>query len=301
MKRLISYLALICGVFFLSTSAIFVKVAEAPSAITAFYRLFFALLILIPAVVLSPGRRAELKALPVKRWVMSIASGVLLGIHYILWFESLRFTSVASSTVLVTLQPLFTILFSFVVLRQKQTRLGLLGCAIALAGSFLIGWGDFQVGREAFFGDLLALLAAALISLYFFIGQFVRKDTSATVYSVLGYGGSVLFLLVYALVRGESFFGYSGATWGAFLGLAFVSTILGQFVFNLLLKWLPATSISMSILGEPVGTCILAYFFLQERIGLRQGLGMAIILGGLAVYFLAGPLEKRKKRVQNGI
>ena len=149
MKHLLSYAALILGVFFLSTSAIFVKVAEAPSAITAFYRLFFALLILIPALVCSPQRRQELRALPVKRWIMSLASGVLLGIHYILWFESLRYTSVASSTVLVTLQPLFTILFSFVVLHQKQTKIGMIGCAIALAGSFLIGWGDFQVGREA--------------------------------------------------------------------------------------------------------------------------------------------------------
>ena len=285
-----------CGVLALSTSGIFVKLAEAPSAITAFYRLLFALLILIPFVLLSRERRSELLTLPMKNRMLSVLSGVLLAIHYILWFESLRYTSLASSTVLVTLQPVFTILFSFLFLRERQTKIGMAGCLVALAGSFIIGYGDFQTGPEALMGDLMALLAAALISMYFFIGQQLRKDTSATVYSVLGYSGSVVFLAAYALLRQEPFFGYELPVWQCFLGLGLVSTVLGQFVFNLLLKWLPATTISMSILGEPVGTCILGYFILQETIGFRQGLGMLVILGGLVVYFLAEPLGRMLHR-----
>ena len=298
MKKLISYGGLLCGVLALSTSGIFVKLAEAPSAITAFYRLLFALLILIPFVLLSRERRAELLTLPLKNRVLSVLSGVLLAIHYILWFESLRHTSLASSTVLVTLQPVFTILFSFLFLRERQTKIGMTGCLVALVGSFIIGYGDFRTGTEALMGDLMALLAAALISMYFFIGQQLRKDTSATVYSVLGYSGSVVFLAVYALLRQEPFFGYELPVWQCFLGLGLVSTVLGQFVFNLLLKWLPATTISMSILGEPVGTCILGYFILQETIGFRQGLGMLVILGGLRVYFLAEPLGRMFHRKQ---
>lgn len=295
MKSLISYGALVFGVFALSTSAIFVKLANAPAAITALYRLLFTLLLLLPVALLNRDRRNEFRALNRKQWGLSIASGILLAIHYILWFESLNYTSVASSTVIVTLQPLFSILLGFFFLKERQNKVSLVGCVVAILGSCVIGYGDFQTGAQALLGDLLALLAAAFISIYFFIGQLIRKDTSASVYSVLGYSGSVIFLALYALCKHDAFFAYSGTTWKCFFGLALVSTVLGQFVFNLLLKWVPATTISMSILGEPVGTCILAFFILQETIGLQQGVGMVVILCGLTLYFLSAPIEKRLK------
>ncbi len=295
MKSFTSYAALIFGVFALSTSAIFVKLANAPSAITAFYRLLFTLLLLLPVVLLNRDRRNEFRALHKKQWLLSIASGVLLAIHYILWFESLNYTSVASSTVIVTLQPLFAILLGFCFLKERQNKVALVGCFVAILGSCIIGYGDFQSGAQALLGDLLALLAAAFISIYFFIGQLMRKTTSASVYSVLGYSGSVIFLAIYALLKQDSFFAYSATTWKCFFGLALVATVFGQFVFNLLLKWLPATTISMSILGEPVGTCILAFFILHETIGLQQGVGMVVILCGLTLYFLSAPIEKRLK------
>ena len=291
MKNIFAYILLGLGVLAVSTSAIFVKLAGAPSAITAFYRLFLTTVVLLPVVLLNKTMHRELKQLPAKQWKLSVIAGFLLGVHYILWFESLNYTSVASSTVLVTLQPLFTILYAFLFFHERQTKLGLAGCIIALTGSFLIGYGDFQLGYEAFTGDLMAVLAAAVISFYFFIGQSVRKTTSATVYSLLGFGSSSVFLALYAILKGQDFTGYSSKTWASFIGIAMIATVFGQFVLNLLLKWLPATSISMSILGEPVGTCILAWFILNERITLRQSAGMMIILTGLAIYFMASPIE----------
>ena len=301
MRKTFSYIVLTFGVLALSTSAIFVKESDAPSSVTAFYRLFFTTLVLLPCVVFSSERRSELKKLSIRQYILSISAGILLGIHYILWFESLNYTSVASSTVLVTLQPLFTILDSFLFLRERQSRLGMLGCGIALAGSFFIGYGDFQTGMNTLIGDFMAIVAAAIISLYFFIGQSVRQNTSATVYSVVCFGSSSLFLASYTLIKHHPFVGYDTGTWISLIGIALISTVLGQFVFNLLLKWLPATSISMSILGEPVGTCILAWFILGERITLRQGAGMLLILSGLAVYFLSAVLESALQRKKNCI
>ena len=293
MKNIFAYLTLIFGVFAVSTSAIFVRLADAPSAITAFYRLFLTTLMLLPVVLLGKQQRQELKQLSAKKLGLCAAAGILLGIHYILWFESLSYTSVASSTVLVTLQPLFSITFGFLFLKEHQHRLGLIGCAIALTGSFIIGYGDFQLNPSAFIGDVMAVLAAAVVSMYLFIGQIVRKDTSATVYSVLAFGSSSLFLAIYALIMHQPFTGYSSKTWASFIGIAIIATIMGQFIFNLLLKWVSATSISMGILGEPIGACILAWFILNEAITLRQGIGMCIILCGLTLYFLAAPIEKR--------
>ena len=285
-SNIVLYLSLIFGVFSLSTSAIFVRLANAPSAITAFFRLFFAALFLLPFLLARRENRRQLQSLSKRQWMLGILSGLLLSAHYMLWFESLKYTSVASSTVIVTLQPLFSITIGCLFLKERYHKRAITGCFIAIIGCFLIGWGDFQISPQALFGDFLAFLAAGVISIYFFIGQAVRKDLSAVPYSVISYSSSSVFLALYALMLHNSFMGYSRSAWGAFLGLTLISTICGQFIFNWLLKWLPATVISMSILGETIGTCILAYFILNEMISVQQGLGIGVIFLGLAMFFL---------------
>ena len=280
-----SYLALALGVIALSTSAIFVKLANAPSSITAFYRLLFTALALTPFLLLDKNNRAQLRSLDLRRMGLIALSGLLLAIHYVMWFESLRYTSVSSSTVLVALQPLFSLLFGLLFLGERPRKSAVAGCFIAIFGSAIIGWGDFQLSAQALLGDVLALSAAGVISLYFLIGQVVRRELGAIAYSVPGYFSSAAFLLLYALLCGDSLTGYTGATWGSFLGMALLSTICGQFIFNLLLKDISATAVTMGILGEPIGTCILAYFILQERIAAQQLLGILVILAGLSVYF----------------
>jgi len=274
------------GVFALSASAIFVKLAEAPSSVIAFYRLLLAALVLLPFFLFSRSCRQEAASIGKKQWVRILAAGLCLALHYVLWFESLRFTSTASSTVLVCLQPLFSLILERVVLKKRVRPLALAGCAVALCGSFIIGFGDFQISGLSLLGDVLALVAAAVISLYFFVGQAVRQEISTATYSVLGYFTSAAALLVYTLLLGESFVGYSGRTWGSFLGLAVICTIGGQFVFNLLLKKVPASAVTMSILGEPIGTCILAYLILHETIGAQQLVGIVVIFVGLAMFFV---------------
>lgn len=283
---LISYITLFFGVFALSTSAIFVKLADAPATITAFYRMFFATVILLPFLLVNKKNRNELRLLSKNQWGLGLLSGVFLAVHYILWFESLNYTSVASSTVIVTLQPLFSMAGGFFLFKERFSKGAIMGCLVAIAGSIVIGWQDFQISGQALFGDILAFIAAGVITSYFFIGQHVRKNLSLVPYSVIGYGSSTLFLGVFAISQQTPFFNYSMQTWWSFIGLAFVATILGQTIFNWLLKWLSTSIISMSILGETIGTCILAYFILDEVISLQQGIGIALILIGLALFLL---------------
>ncbi len=280
------YLTLFFGVFCLSSSAIFVKLADAPSSITAFYRLLFTALMLLPALLFSRDNREAMKAITKKQAMQILAAGFLLAVHYVLWFESLRFTSVASSTVLVTLQPLFSIVWGYFFFNERYSRTALMGCAIAIGGAMIIGWGDFRVSGLALLGDILAFAAAGVISGYFLIGQKVRSELPVVPYSIAGFLSSAFFLALYSAVNGYSFTGYSQSTWMAFLGIAFLATICGQFLFNVLLKWLPATFITMSILGESVGTCILAWFILHEVLSLRQLVGIVVILGGLLIFFM---------------
>ena len=278
------YLTLFLGVFALSTSAIFVKLAGAPSSITAFYRLFFALLFLLPLLLLDKASWQDLRSLSRRQWQTGLLSGLFLAIHYILWFESLNYTSVASSTVIVTLQPLFSFVGSYFLFKERFNTGAIISSIVALIGSFIIAWGDFQISMQALYGDLLAFIAAGFITAYFFIGQHMRQKLAVVPYSILGYAASAFFLAVYALSQQLSFIDYSQSTWTAFLGIAFISTILGQMLLNWLLKWLSTSVISMSILGETIGTCILAYFILGEIITLRQGIGIIVTLFGLGLF-----------------
>ena len=278
------YLTLFLGVFALSTSAIFVKLAGAPSSITAFYRLFFALLFLLPLLLLDKAYWQDLRSLSRRQWQTGLLSGLFLAIHYILWFESLNYTSVASSTVIVTLQPLFSFVGSYFLFKERFSTGAIISSIVALIGSFIIAWGDFQISMQALYGDLLAFIAAGFITAYFFIGQHMRQKLAVVPYSILGYAASTFFLAVYALSQQLFFIDYSQSTWTGFLGIAFISTILGQMLLNWLLKWLSTSVISMSILGETIGTCILAYFILGEIITLRQGIGIIVTLFGLGLF-----------------
>ena len=285
-SNLKTYLILFGGVFALSTSAIFVKISAAPSTVTAFYRLFIAGAVLLPAFLCSKTSRTEFRTLTKHQWTQILSAGLFLALHYVLWFESLHFTSIASSTVLVCLQPLFSLALERFVSKKKIRFSALIGCFIALCGSVIIGAGDFQISGKALFGDIIAFVAAGVISLYFFVGENVRKDVSAVTYSTMSYLTSAIILLVYIFILKDPLTGFPASTWQAFFGLALISSIGGQFVFNLLLKKVPASAVTMSILGEPIGTCFLAWLILQEKIAPQQFVGIIIIMAGMAVFFL---------------
>lgn len=280
-----TYLILFGGVLALSTSAIFAKVAEAPSGVLAFWRLFLAALVLAPFFFGSRTARTEARKLSGWQWRQILLAGAFLALHYVLWFESLRFTSVASSTVIVCLQPLFALALEHFLDGRALRPSALAGCAIALAGCVVISAGDLAFSGRAFFGDVLAFVAAGVIAAYFYVGGKIRQTVSAVTYSTLGYFASAVFLGVYTLLAGMAFTGYPARTWWAFIGIALISTIGGQFVFNLLLKRVPASAVTMSILGEPVGTILLAWLFLGEGLTPGQGVGIFVIMAGMVVFF----------------
>lgn len=277
--------ALLAGVFMLSSSAIFGRLSAAPPSVTAFYRLLFAVCALVPALLCSREGRAQLARAERKRLCAGALAGVFLAVHYIMWFESIHLTTVSSSTTLASLQPLFSMLLGMIFLRERLTARSAVGGAIAIAGAVVVGLGDFRASGAALWGDALAFVSAAVISVYFFLGQICRRTMAALPYSVLSYSSSVVFLAAYSALTGARFSGYDALTWKCFLGLAFVSTIGGQMVFNVLLRWITATEVTVGILAEPVGVCVMAWFFLGESPTPQLLSGIALILGGLWLFF----------------
>jgi drug/metabolite transporter (DMT)-like permease len=278
--------ALFIGVIGISTSAIFVRLADdAPAGIIAFYRLLFAVIIMAPFVFYS--YRDELKSISRKHWLLSAIAGVFLALHFILWFESLNHTSVASSVVFVSVQPFFAFLGTYFLFQERFSYGAIISMIIALFGSIIIGWGDFQLGEAAFFGDILAILGAVAITGYFLIGQSARKKLSLIPYTFIVYGVASITLFIYNVGLQHSFIGYSSTSWWSFLALAIIPTFFGHSIFNWSLRWLSTATVSMAGLLEPVGATILAYFILDETVTWSQFLGGTIVIFGLYLFIVS--------------
>ncbi|MEF2096433.1 DMT family transporter [Bacillus sp. CFBP9009] len=282
MPKVNPYVALAIGVASVSFSAILVKLATAPSGVIAFYRLLFTVLLMLPVFLMK--YRHELKFIEKKDWLYSIAAGVFLAFHFILWFESLNYTSVASSTVLVTLQPLFAFAGAYLFFKERFSMKAILSGIIAIAGSLVISWGDLRISGMALWGDILSLIACALVTGYLLFGQNVRKRISSITYTFVVYAISAAALFFYVIFKGEALAPYPASDWVYFVLLAIFPTLLGHSLFNWSLKWLSTSTLSMGILLEPVGATILAYFILDEPILWTQVLGGTIILGGLMMF-----------------
>ncbi len=278
------YLVLIIGVIAISISAILVKVATAPAGVIAFYRLLFSMLLMSPLFMFK--YRKELKLVTKRDWGLSVASGVFLAFHFILWFESLNYTSVASSTVLVTLQPIFAFIGTYLFFKERLSFKAICSGMIAVGGSIIISYGDFKISGSALFGDILALAACALVTFYLLFGQSVRKRISLITYTFIVYAISTLVLFGYLLVTKESFYPYPKSDWWYFLLLAIVPTLLGHTLLNWVVKWVSTSMISVAILFEPVGATILAFYIIGENVNLSQLIGGSVVLLGIGLFVL---------------
>lgn len=287
------YIAVVIGVISVSTAAVLVKLADgAPASIIANYRLLFAVIIMAPYIFVK--HRKEFRLIHKKDWILSTLAGVFLAFHFILWFESLNYTSVASSVVLVTMQPIFAFLGTYLLFQERFSPGALISMVIALLGSVIISWGDFRISGMALFGDFLALMGAVMVTAYFLMGQQLRKRLSLLTYTFVVYSISSLTLIIYNLILQNEFFGYPTNHWFIFLGLAVIPTFFGHSLFNWALKWLSTSTISMGIVFEPIGASILAFFILGEVVTWSQFLGGTIVIFGLFLFIMS---TARKSKV----
>ncbi|WP_433595345.1 DMT family transporter [Lysinibacillus xylanilyticus] len=276
------YIPIFIGVISVSLSAIFVKLANAEAGVIAFYRMLFSVLIMAPLFFWKYTK--EIKELRIRDWLFSSVAGIFLAFHFILWFESLNHTSVASSTVLVTLQPLFAFVGTYFFFKENITLKTIFAGVIAIVGSILISWGDFKLSGTAFYGDMLALVACALVTAYFLFGQDVRKRLSLVTYTMVVYAVSTITLFIYVLIKGESFGPYPTMDWIWFILLAIVPNLLGHTLFNWSIKYVSTNVVSIAILFEPVGAAILALLIFKEYLIATQIIGGFIVIVGILLF-----------------
>ncbi len=292
------FLALSFGILATSTASIFIRYAQssAPSLVIAACRLLIAALILSPLAVTR--QRAELKTLARPDLWLALLSGFFLALHFATWISSLEYTSVASSVVLVSTTPLWVALLAPVAIKEPLSRPVFIGMLLALVGGVIVSLSDacaWQSGRlacpplaefvrgRAFLGDLLALAGAFMAAGYLLIGRSLRARVSMMSYVFVVYGMAALVLAVIMLAAGQSPFGYPPLTYLWFLLLALVPQLLGHSTYNWALGYLSAAYVSIALLGEPVGSTVLAYFLLNETPTVLKIFGAILILVGIYV------------------
>lgn len=275
---------LLLGVLGISISAILVRYSQAPSVITAVYRLGWTVLLLLPVVLFK--FRKELLQVRGRDVLMCTLSGICLALHFLTWFESLKWTGVAVSTVLVSTEVIFCALGFALFLKGKIPRLGVAAIALAFLGSVVLALSDGGGGngRSALYGDLLSLAGAVFVALYTLIGRVERDHMSTTVYTFFTYLSSFLTLLLLDLITGTPVVGYPPREWVIGLLLAVVCTLLGHSLFSWSLKYLSPSYVSAAKLCEPVFATVLAVPLFGELPGPVQAAGGILVLAGVLLY-----------------
>jgi drug/metabolite transporter (DMT)-like permease len=287
--------ALVAAVLAVSWAGPLVRFTDAPALVVAAWRLLFSTAFIALVLVLRGPALARPRFEP-RVIVLALAAGVLLAGHFWSWIASVSLTTVSSSVVLVSTQPLFVALLSAAFLGERPRRAEWVGIGLAIAGAAVIGWGDFGRGRDALIGDALAILGAILVSGYYVIGRNLRQGIELWWYIGMVYGAAALVLAAAALVQpGTTLTGYASTDWLVFLALAAGPMMIGHTGVNYALRYVPAYVVNLAILGEPVGATIIAWALpaIREVPGPELLAGAALIMTGIAVATLSGRRQRR--------
>jgi drug/metabolite transporter (DMT)-like permease len=294
-------LVLVGGVFAISTAAIFIRLAISSAGVRgvgfslflAASRLAIASLLLLPAwrnlrhTQLSPGALRY-----------AGAAGVCLAVHFATWITSLSFTSIAASTTLVTTNPVWVALLSWLWFKEKPTKLTILGIAVAFAGGVLIALGDtgaVSAGTNPPLGNFLALAGAWMISLYLLLGREAqRRGLGIGSYVVVAYSAGALVLLPLPLIVGSNYVGYPVAVYLYILLMAVASQLVGHTTLNWAVRWISPTFVTLAILFEPISSSFLGFLIFNEVPGLLVLVGAVVVLSGVAIAIF-GAREKSNK------
>jgi len=275
------YVTLVLAVLLVSVGAILVRLAAAPPLAVSFYRMAIATLILGP-FAWGDARRSWPALAPRPRLLL-VAAGVALALHFATWIASLSHTSVAASVLLVNTAPLFAIVMSRVFLHEKPPLAVQVAIPIAMAGAAVIALGERASSPASLFGNLLAVAGALTLATYQVIGRGLRDTLPLNAYMLAVWGTATFTLAGLTAAFGTRFGHYPVRTWLLFTALAVVPTLGGHGLANRALRSLPAPTVGLFLLGEPVIASLLAFALFGETPGPTTLAGGAVVLVALGL------------------
>lgn len=276
--------AVAVAVVAVSTSAILVRYSTAPALIKGFYRVLFTTLLLAPLTVGRHG--GAIRDLSWRDGLAAAATGIALAVHFASWFESLEWTSVAASVTLVQTQPVFVAIGAALFLDEYVDRRTVVGIGVAVCGIVVMTASDAAgaaAGPRPLYGNLLAVLGAVTAATYFLAGRSLRQRIDLIPYVTVVYAVCAVVLLAVSVARGLPLVDYPPREWLLFFGMAIGPGVLGHTLINWALAHVESSVVSVSLLGEPVGSTVLALVLLGEVPAWVTVGGGAVVLAGIYV------------------
>jgi drug/metabolite transporter (DMT)-like permease len=280
-------LVLLLALIGISASGPLVRSSHADPLAIAVWRLGLSLIVVAVALAIT-GSWRELRRLSMRDVAIAAGAGVMLALHFWSWNASVHMTSVSSSVVLVNMHPPVVALLSAVWLGEKPGRRQWIGITVAMLGAIVVARGDANSTatidhRHALLGDMLALVGAVTVAVYFVSGRRLRVTLSLWPYVALVYGAAFVTLTSISLARGVPLVGYPPRELAIFAGLAAGPMLLGHTGMNYALRFFPAYVVNLTVLGEPIGATLLAMLipWIREMPSNSTLIGGAITLCGV--------------------
>jgi len=284
-----AYIALFISVLSVSFAAIFiVTISDFVHPLTiSFYRLFFTAVLLLPFVFLHKKTRQDLFNISKKNLIIIAGIGIILALHFAFWVTSLDYTSVASSVLLVTAHPVLVAPVAHFLFKEHLSFSNIFGIVISLFGVAILVAGNYGLGPMTLEGNILAILGGIAAGLYILGGRRIRKNISIGAYAFLVYFIAAIILFFLCLIFSADLINLPKRDYFIIFIMAIISGIFGHTFYNWSLKYIRASTASVALLGEPLGSSILAIIipWIQQIPSNFTIFGGAIILFG--IYFTA--------------
>lgn len=273
---LLSRLCLLIGTVCIGFSAIFVRLADIPGVVSAFYRMVIASSALVPLWLV------RYHALPDRRTLLlATLAGFFFGIDLSLWNASLFLTSAASATVLAYLAPVWVGLAAMIFLKDRFRRFYWPGMILALCGMlFILGLQRIRTLQFGL-GNSMAIGASFFYASYLLTTQIGREKSGTLPFTTFSVLSSAATLFIVCLLKHQKLGGFSHETWLALLALGLITHVTGWLSINYALGHIRASIASVTLLGQPVITALAAIPILHESLGINQIVGGLLILSGI--------------------
>ena len=269
---------LIIALLSVSTSPIVARyLKDVPAVSISFWRMFIgSLLLWFYSVVYKQGKINNNK-----NYSKTILAGILLGLHFALFFGAIKLTLISNATFLGTLAPLFTLILEILILKRKFNSNILFGLGLSLIGAYVIFGNQFDLSEKYVMGNFLAIICSLCLALCFMIAEKVRENENTIVYTRLLYFSAAITLMCIAIIGDIPLFGFAFNEYLALIFLGIVPTIIGHNAIYYSVKYVSPTIVSAFPLGEPIIATILAYFIFGELISFNIYIGGCLTFIGL--------------------
>lgn len=279
--KIITVIAVVFG----ATSGILGSLVDAPSMVTGFWRLTVALPFFLVPTIMNKEKRDKLKDISGRDYFWCFVAGAFLFGHFFSWFNAVKFTNVASASVLAALHPLVVLLVTVFIYRKKVSFKSVAAIAAALIGGAIIVGADYSsFAGGSFKGNILAFLAALFMGLYFSVGDSVRKRVDGGLYVLLVFFACWVCFSLGIVVTDTPVFGYSASDYMYILAMTFICQIGAHAVFNMCIGHVSSLYVSTWEAGEPVFATVMAVLFIGQVPKIYEITGCVIVVAALLYY-----------------